>query len=95
MLYHFYSNIEHYLFVFILLGRIGDIGSTYLATPQLRLETNPIIRKLKWPFAIVTLLISFIAYYHAGLAVMILISTYFVCSANISKLWAIRTVGED
>lgn len=40
MLQFIYDNLEHVLCIAILVGRLGDIGSTYLVTPKLKLETR-------------------------------------------------------
>jgi hypothetical protein len=50
-------TIEQLLCALILVARLGDIGSTYLVTPNLLLEANPVVRKLRWPFALATLLL--------------------------------------
>ncbi|MGD8594071.1 MAG: hypothetical protein PVF82_14660 [Gammaproteobacteria bacterium] len=54
--------LPHLLAVLILIARIGDIGTTYLLWPNLKLETYPIFRRLRWPYAIATLLIYPIPY---------------------------------
>jgi len=77
------------------MSRLGDVISTYLASPKLKLETNPIVRKFRWPFAILTILVCFVPYYDTDLAVIILIPFLLVCSSNIGELWIIRTLGED
>ena len=41
------GNLNQYFCILPLVGRLGDIISTYIATPKLKLEANPIIRKLK------------------------------------------------
>jgi len=93
---HFvYSHFEHVLFALLLLSRIGDVLSTYLATPKLRLEANPIVRRLRWPFAIATVLVSFVAYVDTTLAVMLLVPCLLICASNFSKVWMLRTMGED
>jgi hypothetical protein len=48
--------LTHLISFLLLLSRLGDIGSTYLITPTLKLEANPIVRRLKWRFAAVTIL---------------------------------------
>jgi hypothetical protein len=47
-----HNHPDHFLCVVMLISRIGDITTTYLATPTLKLEANPIMRLLRWPFAI-------------------------------------------
>jgi len=95
MIKFLYNNIEHVLCFLILVSRLGDIISTYLVTPTLKLEANPIVRKLGWRFTFLTVLICLIPYYHTGLAVMVLVPSLLVTSGNISKYWAVKTVGEE
>ena len=90
-----YNNFEHILCFLILIARLGDIISTYLITPTLKLEANPIVKKLGWRFAILTVLICLLPYYHTGLAVMALVPSLLVSASNTAKIWVIRAMGED
>lgn len=87
-------RLEHLLCFLILVSRIGDIGSTYLVTPNLLLEANPIMRKLGWPFAFVTLLVCLIPYYSVEMGVVILVPSLLVSSSNAAKIWFVRAYGE-
>ena len=78
----------------ILISRLGDIGSTYLVTPTLRLEANPILRRLGWRFALLTLLVCFIPYYSTAMGVIILVPSLLVTASNVSVIWLVRAVGE-
>jgi len=82
-----YNNFEHILCFLILIARLGDIISTYLITPTLKLEANPIVKKLG--------LICLLPYYHTGLAVMALVPSLLVSASNTAKIWVIRAMGED
>lgn len=42
--------MEDVFCVRILITRIGDIVSTRLITPTLKIEANPIVRRLGWKF---------------------------------------------
>jgi len=88
-------GFENLLCVLILLSRLGDIGSTYLITPKLKLETNPIARKLGWWFAIATVFVCLVPYYSTALAIVILVPSLMVCAANTGKVWFARAYGED
>jgi hypothetical protein len=92
-----YSHIklEHFLCALILLSRLGDIGSTYLVTPKLKLEANPIAKRLGWWFALATLLICLVPYYSTALAIVVLVPSLMVSAANTSKIWFVRTYGES
>lgn len=87
-------GFENLLCVLILVSRIGDIGSTYLVTPNLLLEANPIVRKFGWPFAFVTLLVCLIPYYSVEMGVVILVPSLLVSASNAGKIWFVRAYGE-
>jgi hypothetical protein len=93
---YIYSHfkLEHMLCGLIFLARLGDIGSTYLATPKLKLEANLIVRKLGWWFAISSLLLCLVPYYSPGLGIVVLIPSLLVSAANTGKIWFIRAYGE-
>jgi hypothetical protein len=90
-----YDNLKHILCLLILISRLGDIISTYVITPSLKLEANPLIRKLGWRFAFLTLLVCLIPYWHPGAAVMVLVPSLLVTSSNISKYWVVKSIGEE
>jgi hypothetical protein len=89
-----YENLRPLLCGLLLLSRIGDIGTTYLITPNLILEANPIARKLGWPFAFVTLGACLLPYLHIPAAVAALMTFLLVSASNAGKIWIVRTVGE-
>ena len=78
----------------LLLARIGDVGSTYLATPRLLLEANPIARRFRWPFAVLTIFAAAIPYYSLPIGLAVLVASLLVCASNFSKLWLMRAMGE-
>ena len=88
------ENIDHTLFVLLLAARLADIGTTYLATPNLSLEANPVMQKLGWRFALITLVVCIIPYFSAEAGIMILVPSLMVSAANAGKIWAMRTMGE-
>src|SRR5690242_5109760 len=87
--------IAHILGFLILVGRAGDLLSTWLATPKLKLEANPIVRRLGWRFAVLTLLFCLIPYYNAALGVAAVVFNFVVCFSNFGKVWLMRTMGES
>jgi hypothetical protein len=89
------TAFEHSLAALTLLARMGDVGSTYLATPRLVLEANPIVRRLGWPFALVSLLLAFTPYYNLAVGVVVLVASLLVASRNFGSLWLVRGLGED
>lgn len=86
--------MTHTIALLLLLARLGDVGSTYLATPKLKLEANPIARHLKWPFAWLTVLLALLPYYSLALGIIVLVASLLVCASNFSKLWLMRAMGE-
>jgi hypothetical protein len=90
----FYQHMNHALCILILVSRIGDIGTTYLVTPTLEIEANPIVRKLGWRFALLTLVICLVPYLSLGAGVMILVPSLMVSASNAGKIWVARTLGE-
>ena len=89
------AAFEHFLAALILLARIGDIGSTYLATPRLVLEANPVARRLGWPFALLTLLLAAVPYFNTAAAVIVLVPSLLVAARNFGQVWLIRGLGEE
>ena len=79
----------------ILAGRACDLGSTYLATPHLELEGNPIARRLGWRGGI---LLSLLAAAGFGAWPMIAISltttSGLVAARNCQHAWLMRAMGE-
>jgi hypothetical protein len=90
-----HTKLEHLLCALILVSRLGDIGSTYLVTPKLRLEANPIVRKFGWWFALATILVCLVPYYSTAAGIIVLIPSLMVSAANTSKIWFARACGEN
>ena len=87
-------NWEHVLALVLLLARLGDVGSTYLVTPTLRLEGNPIVRRIGWPCAYLTVLVCFVSYYNTGLAMILIVASLLATASNLSRGWIARALGE-
>src|ERR1700683_5031082 len=90
-----YQQLPHVIAFLLLIARLGDVGSTYLISPTLKLEANPLVRRLRWPFACLTILASAIPYYSLPAGVAFLIGSLLVCASNCSRLWLVRTMGES
>jgi hypothetical protein len=88
------DSVKITLAVLILLSRLGDIGSTYLASPNLELESNGVIRRLRWPFAVLTILVFITPWWDVGSGIVIMVASFLVAASNSSKLWLIRAMGE-
>ena len=88
------DHFEHFLCGLLLISRIGDIGSTYLLTPKLTLEANPIMRRLGWRFALLSVLACLVPYFSTQVGVMLLVPFLMVSASNTSRIWFVRTYGE-
>ncbi|HQU16104.1 MAG: hypothetical protein B7Z66_08880 [Chromatiales bacterium 21-64-14] len=88
------DHLVRLLVVGILISRIGDIGTTYLASPGLKLEANPIVRKFRWWYAFLTLFVCVIPYWNAGAGIMVMVVSFLVSTSNSMRLWFIRALGE-
>ena len=88
------SNFVHVLAALVLLSRVADIGSTWLISPKLLLEANPLMRRLRYRFAVATLLLCLLPYYNTALGVIVLILSLLVTASNLRGAWIIRTLGE-
>ena len=89
------QNFKHVLFVLLVISRLGDVGTTYLATPKLVLEANPVARRLGWKFIVLGLALCALPYYHTGMAVAFLVTSLLVSASNASGIWLARTLGEE
>lgn len=88
------NNLVHAVAALVLIGRLGDIGSTYFVTPTLALEANPVVRRLGWSFAAASLLLCLVPYYHVGLGLMAAVTSLMVAGSNLSRAWVSRALGE-
>ncbi len=92
---NFPTTLIHALAAAIFFARLADILTTYLATPKLKLEVNPVVRRLKWPFELASLGLCLTPFLSIEAAIMILVVSLLVAAGNSSRLWLIRALGED
>jgi len=79
----------------VTLARACDLLSTYIATPNLLLEGNPIARRLGWRFGIPLNL--GLALLFAGwplLAISLATTSVLVAARNLQSAWVMRSLGE-
>lgn len=88
------DRIQHLLFALLLIGRLGDVISTWLASPSLKLESNPIARRLRWPWIVGSLGLCVVPYFSVELGIVLTVVSLWVSADNISRLWLIRSIGE-
>jgi hypothetical protein len=95
MRYFISQNFEHFLCVALLIAKLGDNISTRLVSPTLKLEANPIARKLGWGFAWFTLILCLVPYVSTAAAVALITTVLLVAASNFGKVWLARTLGEE
>jgi len=88
---------EYFVFLALLVGGRGaDFLSTWIATPNLVLEANPIARKLGWRWGLLVngALCGVFALWPLP-AVIICTTSLLVASHNFQEAWLMRALGED
>jgi len=90
-----YENLTHVLCVLLLIARLGDVGTTYLMSPRLVLEANPLVRRFGWPYAVGTLVVCITPYFSLQVAVAFLMASLLVSAGNAARVWAARVMGEQ
>ena len=79
----------------LLFARGMDFLSTWVATPTLALEANPIAKKLGWKLGIlINLAICFGAAFYPEPAFVIITTSILVAARNFKGAWLMRTLGE-
>ncbi|MEE9472509.1 MAG: hypothetical protein V3V82_00815, partial [Acidimicrobiia bacterium] len=76
------ANLDHLLFALLVISRGADILTTYLITPRLTLETNPLIRRFGWRMTVFSVVVCFVPYYNVTLGLLILVPSLFVAAGN-------------
>ena len=77
-------------------GRGMDFLSTWVATPNLVLEGNPIAKKLGWRWgAVVNIAISVGMAFWPATAIAVSTMSILVASRNFQSAWLMRTMGEE
>jgi len=80
----------------LILSRGADLLSTWIATPNLVLEANPLARKLGWKWGtIVTLGVCAGAALWPLLAIIIATISLLVAGRNFQHAWLMRSLGEE
>lgn len=84
------------IFGILFFSRAMDFLSTWVATPTLALEGNPIAKKLGWKFgAIVNLAMCFFFAKVVLTALIISTTSILIAARNFQQAWLMRTMGED
>lgn len=83
------------LLTLVLFARGCDLLSTYIATPSLLLEGNPVARRLGWRFGIpVNVLLAVVFACWPLLAISLTVTSMLVAARNLQSAWIMRSLGE-
>lgn len=78
------------------LARGADLLSTWIATPRLELEGNPLARRLGWRGGVIlNLLVVPVVACWPMLAVSLATTSSLVAARNLQQAWLMRTMGES
>lgn len=92
----FGSSSYLWLLAVLLLGRGVDFLSTWIATPRLILEANPLARRLGWRLGIaLNLLMCFGFAFWPLPAIVIATTSMLVAARNFQSAWLMRSLGEE
>lgn len=84
------------LLALLVFGRGMDFLSTWIATPGLKLEANPIARRLGWRLgAVVNILVCGLCARWPLPALIVTTTSMLVAARNFQSAWLMRTMGED
>lgn len=92
-----FGSKEYCAFLSVLLfARGADFLSTWIATPTLLLEANPLARKLRWKWGIaVNFVLCFLFAFWPLAAIIISTTSVLVAARNFQLAWLMRSHGEQ
>jgi hypothetical protein len=92
-----FAGIEYFLFLLVLLLARGmDFLSTWVATPNLVLEGNPIARRLGWRWGMIVNLALCLGLACWPLpAIVVSTTSLLVAARNFQSAWLMRSMGEQ
>ena len=92
----FGSRAYLWLLAMLLVSRAADMLSTWIATPNLALEANPIARRLGWKWGVVlNLVICVLLAQHPVAAIILITCSSLIAARNFQSAWAMRALGEE
>lgn len=91
-----FNSTEYWIiFGLLVFSRGADFLSTWIATPNLVLEANPLAKKMGWKWGIVINIILCIIFSFWLLPALVVITTsVLVAARNFQSAWLMRTIGE-
>jgi hypothetical protein len=92
----FGSHKYFFLLALLVFGRGMDFLSTWIATPNLALEGNPLAKKLGWKWGLLlnAVLIVVLAMWPLS-AIVVATASVLVAARNFQSAWLMRSLGED
>jgi hypothetical protein len=85
-----------FFFSVVLVARGMDFLSTWIATPNLVLEGNPLAKKLGWKLGVlVNIALCFTFAFYPFTAIIICTTSLLVAGRNFQNAWLMRTLGEE
>jgi hypothetical protein len=92
-----FASSEYFVFVVLLLfGRGMDFLSTWIATPNMLLEANPLARRMRWRWGIPINLALCAGFGLVPLTAIIITTTsVLVAARNFHHAWIMRSWGEE
>ncbi len=84
------NNLAHIFALIIFMARVGDIASTYMMTPTLKLELNPFARKFGMKFAPVGFLFCLVPYWKLGDAIQVMVPLVLISADNFASVVGVR-----
>jgi hypothetical protein len=80
----------------LLLARGADFLSTWVATPNLLLEGNPLAKKMGWKIGgLVNLTLCFVFAFWPAAAIIVVTAGFLVAAHNFHAAWLMRSMGEE
>ncbi len=92
-----YGSREYLLlFALLIFSRGADFLSTWIATPSLALEGNPLAKKLGWRWGLLlnAVLVLVLALWPLS-AIVVATASVLVAARNFQSAWLMRSLGED
>ena len=84
------------MFLLLLVARGMDVLSTWVATPNLLLEGNPIAKKLGWRWGLpINLGVCLVLAFWPLPAIVISTTSVLVAARNFQSAWLMRSMGEE
>jgi len=84
------------LFALLLFSRGADFLSTWIATPNLVLEGNPLAKKLGWKLGLLVNLALCVTFaFYPFVAIIISTTSILVAARNFQHAWLMRSLGEE